>query len=85
MEHPRHPADARFAGSAGAARDVKSLPASSITVDTAARLGVYFGMEAGHWLNRQAHDDLARTRETLAASLAAIQTLSAAPICFRIS
>lgn len=49
-----------------------------ITADTAARLGVYFGMEAEYWLNLQAHYDLARTRETLAESLAAIQPLSAA-------
>lgn len=27
----------------------------SITADTAARLGVYFGMEAEFWLNLQAH------------------------------
>lgn len=43
----------------------------SITADTAARLGVYFGVEAEFWLNLQAHYDLAITRETLAENLAA--------------
>ncbi|MDP3419918.1 MAG: HigA family addiction module antitoxin [Thiobacillus sp.] len=50
----------------------------SITADTAARLGVYFGMEAEFWLNLQAHYDLALTREALAENLAAIQPLEAA-------
>jgi addiction module HigA family antidote len=48
----------------------------SITADTAARLGVYFGMEAEFWLNLQAHYDLAITREALAENLAAIQPLA---------
>lgn len=38
----------------------------SISADTAARLGVYFGMEAEFWLNLQAHYDLALMREALA-------------------
>ena len=38
----------------------------AITADTAARLGVYFGIEAEFWLNLQTHYDLAVTRETLA-------------------
>jgi addiction module HigA family antidote len=42
----------------------------SITADTAARLGVFFGMEAEFWLNLQAHYDLAITREMLAENLA---------------
>jgi addiction module HigA family antidote len=50
----------------------------SITADTAARLGVFFGMEAEFWLNLQAHYDLALTREALAENLAAIQPLAAA-------
>ena len=41
----------------------------AITADTAARLGVYFGIEAEFWLNLQAHYDLALTRETLADNL----------------
>ncbi|HUX30846.1 MAG TPA: HigA family addiction module antitoxin [Thiobacillus sp.] len=50
----------------------------SITADTAARLGVFFGMEAEFWLNLQAHYDLAIAHEALAANLAAIQPLAAA-------
>ena len=44
----------------------------TITADTAARLGVYFGMEAEFWLTLQAHYDLALTREALAEHLATI-------------
>ena len=44
----------------------------AITADTAARLGVFFGMEAEFWLNLQAHHDLAYAREALADRLAAI-------------
>ena len=47
----------------------------AITADTAARLGVYFGMEAEFWLNLQVHYDLVKTRETLADRLAAINPL----------
>ena len=50
----------------------------AITADTAARLGVYFGIEAEFWLNLQAHYDLALTRETLADNLAAIHPLAQA-------
>ena len=50
----------------------------AITADTAARLGVYFGIEAEFWLNLQAHYDLAVTRETLADNLAAIHPLAQA-------
>ena len=50
----------------------------AITSDTAARLGVYFGIEAEFWLNLQAHYDLALTRETLADNLAAIHPLAQA-------
>ena len=50
----------------------------AITADTAARLGVYFGIEAEFWLNLQTHYDLARTRETLADNLAAIHPLAQA-------
>ena len=48
----------------------------AITADTAARMGVYFGIEAEFWLNLQAHYDLALTRETLADNLAAIHPLA---------
>ena len=47
----------------------------AITADTAARLGVFFGMEAEFWLNLQAHYDLVQTREVLADRLAEIQPL----------
>ena len=47
----------------------------AITADTAARLGVFFGMEAEFWLNLQAHYDLAQTREILADRLAEIRPL----------
>lgn len=50
----------------------------AITADTAAHLGVYFGIEAEFWLNLQAHYDLAITRETLADNLAAIHPLAQA-------
>ncbi len=44
----------------------------AITADTAARLGVFFGMEAEFWLNLQAHNDLVHAREALADRLAEI-------------
>ncbi|CAG0928513.1 MAG: Antitoxin HigA-1 [Rhodocyclaceae bacterium] len=50
----------------------------AITADTAARLGVYFGMEAEFWLNLQTHYDLSLTRESLADKLAAIQPMAEA-------
>ena len=50
----------------------------AITADTAARLGVYFGMEAEFWLNLQTHHDLAHARETLANRLAEITPLAMA-------
>lgn len=50
----------------------------AITADTAARLGVFFGMEAEFWLNLQAHHDLVHARETLAARLAEITPLAMA-------
>jgi addiction module HigA family antidote len=50
----------------------------AITADTAARLGVYFGMEAEFWLNLQAHYDLVRAREALGGQLAGIQPLKKA-------
>jgi addiction module HigA family antidote len=48
----------------------------AITADTAARLGVFFGMEAEFWLNLQAHHDLVHAREALAARLAEITPLA---------
>lgn len=44
----------------------------AITADTAARLGVFFGMEAEFWLNLQAHHDLVHAREELGDRLAEI-------------
>lgn len=50
----------------------------AITADTAARFGVFFGMEAEFWLNLQAHYDLVQTREALADRLAEIRPLTEA-------
>jgi addiction module HigA family antidote len=50
----------------------------AISADTAARLGVFFGMEAEFWLNLQAHHDLVKTRDALGARLAAINPLAMA-------
>ena len=50
----------------------------TITADTAARLGVFFGMEAEFWLNLQAHQDLVRAREELADQLSKITPLAMA-------
>lgn len=50
----------------------------AITADTAARLGVFFGMEAEFWLNLQAHLDLVHAREALADRLAEITPLAMA-------
>ena len=50
----------------------------SITADTAARLSVFFGIEAEFWLNLQSHYDLAITRDALAEKLAAIHPLEVA-------
>jgi len=50
----------------------------AITADTAARFGVFFGMEAEFWLNLQAHYDLVQTREVLADRLAEIRPLTEA-------
>jgi addiction module HigA family antidote len=48
----------------------------AITADSAARLGVYFGMEAEFWLNLQGHYDLVQAREALAGRLAQITPLA---------
>jgi addiction module HigA family antidote len=50
----------------------------AITADTAARFGVFFGMEAEFWLNLQAHYDLVNAREALADRLARITPLAVA-------
>ena len=50
----------------------------AITADTAARLSVFFGMEAEFWLNLQAHCDLVHAREALADRLAEITPLEKA-------
>jgi len=39
----------------------------AITAETALRLGRFFGMSAGFWINAQAHYDLATARRTLPA------------------
>jgi addiction module HigA family antidote len=50
----------------------------AITADTAARLGVFFGMEAEFWLNLQARYDLTQVREAMRGKLEAIQPLATA-------
>jgi addiction module HigA family antidote len=50
----------------------------AITADTAARFGVFFGMEAEFWLNLQAHYDLVQARDALGTRLAEIQPLQKA-------
>ena len=50
----------------------------AITADTAARLGVYFRMEAEFWMNLQSHYDLVKARESLGDRLAEITPLPAA-------
>ena len=50
----------------------------AITADTAARLGVFFGMEAEFWLNLQSYHDLVHAREVLADRLAAIKPIPVA-------
>ena len=50
----------------------------AITADTAARLAVFFGMEAEFWLNLQARYDLRQVREALHHKLQAIQPLATA-------
>jgi antitoxin HigA-1 len=50
----------------------------AITADTAARLGVYFRMEAEFWLNLQAHYDLVQARQALGPRLARIHPLGTA-------
>ena len=50
----------------------------AISADTAARLGVFFGMEAEFWLNLQAHHDLVKAREAIGDRLAAINPLAMA-------
>ncbi len=50
----------------------------AITADTAARLGVYFAMEAEFWLNLQTHHDLVQAREVLADRLSEITPLAIA-------
>jgi plasmid maintenance system antidote protein VapI len=43
-----------------------------VTVDTALRLGRFFGVSAEFWMGLQADFDMARARDALAAELAAI-------------
>src|SRR5512140_3030814 len=50
----------------------------SITADTAARLGVFFGMEAEFWLNLQTHYDLVKARDALGDKLTSINPLAMA-------
>ena len=41
-----------------------------ITVDTALRLGAYFGTDAQSWINLQTHYDTERSREAMEETLA---------------
>ena len=49
-----------------------------ITVDTALRLGAYFGTDAQSWINLQTHFDTELAREAMADVLARIDRCSAA-------
>ena len=44
----------------------------AVTVDTALRLGRFFGVSAEFWMGLQANFDMARARDALAAERAAI-------------
>ena len=44
-----------------------------ITVDTALRLGVFFGTDAQSWINLQTHFDTEQAREDMRGTLANIQ------------
>jgi addiction module HigA family antidote len=44
-----------------------------ITVDTALRLGAFFGTDAQSWINMQTHYDTELARETMAQTIARIQ------------
>ena len=50
-----------------------------ITVDTALRLGAFFGTDAQSWVNLQTHYDTESAREAMADVLARIQEHSTAP------
>ncbi|WP_024537724.1 HigA family addiction module antitoxin [Comamonas badia] len=50
-----------------------------ITVDTALRLGAYFGTDAQSWLNLQDHYDTEHARETMADVLERITKHGGAP------
>ena len=45
----------------------------AVTVDTALRLGRFFGVSAEFWMGLQADFDMARVRDGIAADLAAIR------------
>ena len=47
-----------------------------ITAETAIKLGHYFGMSAGFWINLQNHYDLEISRASLADELKTIPTLT---------
>jgi addiction module HigA family antidote len=55
----------------------------AITVDTALRLGLYFGIEPEFWMNLQVHYDLRMARRTdgdaLKARIRPLDTATAAP------
>jgi len=49
----------------------------AITADTALRLGRYFGMEPGFWMNLQARYDMERAAEALGSKLDEVRPLAA--------
>lgn len=51
-----------------------------ITVDTALRLGAFFGTDAQSWVNLQTHYDTERAREAMASVLERIPRCAATPL-----
>ncbi len=49
----------------------------AITADTALRLGRFFGMEAGFWMNLQARYDMEKAADELADELESVRPLAA--------
>jgi len=50
-----------------------------ITVDTALRLGAFFGTDAQSWVNLQTHYDTELARESMAGVIARIKRFESAP------
>ena len=51
-----------------------------ITVDTALRLGAFFGTDAQSWVNLQSHYDTEVTREAMAGTIARIKRFESAQV-----